>query len=269
MCVISLFCDGSNKKPTLDDLEKMNTYHAHGSGIAFLKSGYVHYRKGIDLTPEKIMKMIKEENIKMPFVVHFRITSSGKTCKKNCYFDNPDKNHNCACHGFILDKKGKNPQKGKTKKGILFHNGTISENELDLDIKHICLTEKIDKPDFVSDSHKIAFLVAHYGDRYLDLIPKTEKFAILTPNSLTYYNEYEKDSNGNLVSNTWHDDERYNFGYCMKSDCLEHDYINDECLIEDNKKYYKVDKKDVYHEIDEKNYDDYMKYEKWLNDYGY
>ena len=283
MCVISLYSEKSKKTPDLEDLEKMQKVHGHGGGIAWIKDKKVFYKKGINLDSKSMIKIIKDENIKPPFVIHFRIKSSGNICKTNeCNFKRNNKNHKCSCHGFLIDQNGLNVQSGSTDKGIIFHNGTCNEDLLDLDIRNLCLMKRIKKPDFVSDSHKIAFLVAHYGDQYiLDWIENTEKFAILTPKGLTYYNNFEKDSSNNLVSNTWHDDtydysvfnnSRYfkNKSKCDNNkDCLDHDYTLNECLIEDNGKYYKVDEHGNYRELDAYDddywyYNDDMIYDRYL-----
>lgn len=274
MCVISLYCEKSKDTPTLNDLKKMENVHTHGGGIAWIDNGFVNFRKGINLNSKEIMKLIKVHKIKTPFVVHFRIKSSGSVCdKSNCNFKQNNKKHNCSCHGFLIDELGLNDQSGKTKQSILFHNGTISEDLLDIDIKQVCLNKKIDLPSFVSDSHKIAFLVAHYGDRYImDFVEKSEKFAILSPKELTFYNGFQNDSNDNLVSNDWHDDtydynflrgnkqNMYNQKDCKNIDCLEHDYESEECLILDNSKYYKVNKNGQYRDLDfyDQEYDDLL-----------
>ncbi len=279
MCVISLY-DDKKKIPTLEELKEMQKIHGHGGGLAWIKDNKVFYTKGINLDSKAMMKIIKDENIKPPFVIHFRIKSSGNICKSNeCNFRRENKNHNCSCHGFLIDQNGLNDQSGSTEKGILFHNGTCNEDLLDLDIKNICLMKGIKKPKFVSDSHKVAFLVAHHTDQYIiDWIENTEKFAILTPKGLNYYNGFERDSNNSLVSNTWHDDtyNKYSFNnnrfFRNKSkcennkDCIDHDYTFNECLIEDDGKYYKVDEHGNYRDLD--SYDDeYFLYNDDYNDF--
>ena len=79
MCVIMLFEDEYPKEEMLKSASALNK---DGGGIAWIEeqngNKLVRWRKGMDMTSEKVMKLIKEENIQLPIVIHYRIATHGK-----------------------------------------------------------------------------------------------------------------------------------------------------------------------------------------------
>ena len=90
MCVIAVYSDNY---PKLVDLESMEAFNSDGAGIAWIdrKTNKVEWVKGLKLSAKKIHKMITKKKIQLPFVIHFRISSVGKT-------------NNELCHPFTLEK---------------------------------------------------------------------------------------------------------------------------------------------------------------------
>ena len=76
MCVIII---ADKKNPPKSLLKKAEDHNRDGAGIAWIdqKEGCVRWVKGKNLTAKKIKKLIKERNIKVPYVIHFRIGTVG------------------------------------------------------------------------------------------------------------------------------------------------------------------------------------------------
>ena len=83
--------------PSLEDLEDMTEQNPHGNGFSIrTKENKIEFFKGRNLSPEKILEIIKNygfnQGDSVEFVFHARITSHGSTCNElECDFENPNK----------------------------------------------------------------------------------------------------------------------------------------------------------------------------------
>ena len=173
MCVIIL---GEKKHIPLDILKKAENSNPHGAGLAWINDKKeVEYIKSEKLTAQNIFDFIKTEKIKLPYVVHFRITSVGDTCDQ-------------LCHPFKLSSLN-NTLKGTDKAGVLFHNGTYKGYEMDLNLWKIHKNTPENDKEFkgkMSDSRGMAILAnkKRFGLGYLKLIPNGNKLVVLTPKGI-------------------------------------------------------------------------------------
>ena len=162
-------------------MEEMNS---DGAGIAWRENGKVKYEKGID--HKRMWKIIK--TIDLPFIVHFRIKSSGSICDELTHpfevcLDVPDKLQN-SC-----DK-------------VLFHNGTVTQWQDK--VMEACINQGLKIPDgHLSDSKALSFLCAVYGDNYLKLLTSQSRFTIFTNTQILKYGDW-KEVSGGICSNDHH-----------------------------------------------------------------
>lgn len=178
MCVIAVY---ESNYPSLEDLKSMESMNKDGSGIAWLENEKVHYKKGIDLKAKDIYDLIQEKQLKFPFVVHFRIKSSGSVCSE-------------LCHPFPISKKSSDKLENICDK-VLFHNGTVYK--YDDYMLTACLNSKIKVPDGeLSDSKVLAYLCSYYGDNFLRLIGGTSRFIVFDRHGIKKFGEWVECSNG-------------------------------------------------------------------------
>jgi len=167
LCVI-ICCE--SKFPSKSILEDAEHHNDHGGGVAWLtRSRKVRYIKGI--TGEQILKMIDKKKLKLPCIIHFRLTSCGSTCDQ-------------LTHPFPITENAETDLKG-TVDQVLFHNGTWSSYDnrmLDAVFKQGL---KIPSGKW-SDSRAMAWLAFHYGSGYLNFITGS-RMAILNKNGIEYY----------------------------------------------------------------------------------
>lgn len=192
MCVIAVY---ENNYPVAEDLINMESMNQHFGGIAWISDGKIKYRKGINA--KEMMIIIKEENIKLPFVVHFRIASIGGITKE-------------LNHPFPISENVENDLVGEAE-AVLFHNGTWSEYS-DYIVK-VCITKGIKAPiGQLSDSRTMAWLAHHYGSNFVkSAIDDQSKVIIFTPNGIEKFgkwHEFKKD----LVSNTYFEKPQFSYG---------------------------------------------------------
>jgi len=136
-----------------------------GAGIAWIDRGQVRYRKGLKL--KQIAKLCKK--LPLPYIVHFRITSVGKTTPG-------------LCHPFPISPTANTNTSGSAK-SVLFHNGTWDQWESNL-LEYILDTKQIPTGD-LSDSRVMAMLASQYGPKYLaKKVTGWNKIAILTPKGI-------------------------------------------------------------------------------------
>ena len=219
MCVIAVYSDNY---PKLVDLESMEAFNSDGAGIAWIdrKTNKVEWVKGLKLSAKKIHKMITKKKIQLPFVIHFRISSVGKT-------------NNELCHPFTLEKNDSNDLSGKTNEGVLFHNGT--NTQWDSDLWQFCLTRNVEIPKGdMSDTRAMAYITAHLGSGYIEnFCPQQDKYVIITPKGIRTFGHFYHDSNKNFVSNTMHDNTNvttlFNSQTKSKKTIVEHADEYDEC----------------------------------------
>lgn len=183
MCVI-LVCE--KQKPNFKTIKACYNSNKDGMGIAFLRKGQVHWAKGIE-KPEDINNLV--ELVKPPFVLHFRISTVGGNSK-------------LLTHPFPIMNSAKLALWGRTKSGVLFHNGHWSDWEERLfDI--VMRGYKLPKGEW-SDSRAIAWLTAKFGEQMLSLIP-AQKIAILSPSGVKTYGVGWIKKDGILYSNLNHE----------------------------------------------------------------
>jgi len=89
MCII-LICD--KKLPSKSLLKKSAKVNPHGAGIAWVRDGFVYWKKGINTN--EIIRMIEDKEVSLPFIVHYRIASVGDICDE-------------LTHPFTISKKPK------------------------------------------------------------------------------------------------------------------------------------------------------------------
>ncbi len=167
MCVI-LACEKTF--PSWETLKNAEDLNGDGGGIAWIEKGKVHFKK--NLTADKIHKMITSGNIKLPVIIHFRITSVGGTKPS-------------LCHPFPITRKADTALTGKTA-AVLFHNGTWTQWQ-DYTLATLMKTQvRMPKGDW-SDSRAMAFMAGHLGKKTLKHIEGWNKIAILTTKRIEYY----------------------------------------------------------------------------------
>lgn len=188
MCVI-ICCDkdsGHIKKDMLKDAERMND---DGMGIAWInKDKKVQWQKGLNKVSQ-VMKIIKREKIKFPYIIHCRIASVGDVCPE-------------LTHPFEISDNANQNLKGTSDKGVLFHNGTWTEFE-DIMIKTLVKKNQRMYKGKNSDSRSMAFLAKMYGIEFLQLI-KNQKIAVLTPNGIRRFGSFPQ-VDKHYCSNDWFD----------------------------------------------------------------
>ncbi len=171
MCIIA-YC--KYRKLNNEELKNCFITNSDGIGIGWQKKGLVYFKKGF-MNLESFKEFYKDFS-HFPHVVHFRTgTSGGKT---------PE-----LTHPFKISLE--NPLEGKTRKGVLFHNGVISNwrEKLNL-VAYYCIRKGIKFPDGeFSDSRAVATLLSILGLNYMETID-TGKFIILLPYKLILYGNF-------------------------------------------------------------------------------
>lgn len=168
MCVIMT---AEKERPSRAELRAAATTNPHGAGLAWVEGGRVRFEK-VGPDPKDIDRIIGLAlKVPLPFVVHFRITSSGVTAA-------------ALSHPFPVRVKDATATSG-TAGSVLFHNGTWRGWE-----RFVAETAKRMKSDLdltvpFSDSRAMAYLAAVLGRAVLDLVPQTQRVAVLTPASVT------------------------------------------------------------------------------------
>lgn len=162
MCVIA-FCE--DKRPTTDQVQKMWDQNNHGGGVAWREDGHVCWKKG--LTLEEMKTLAKE--LPFPFIMHFRIASIGG--------QKPALTHPFAIKDFDQSLE----LEGKTKGGVLFHNGHWGEWFTHLLSTSGHFRKKIPIGAY-SDSRAMAWLTSFYGQGFLEAL--NEKTISLSPNRI-------------------------------------------------------------------------------------
>lgn len=110
MCVIVIKPAGTEIERS--DLEAMFRRNSHGMGFAyFLEDGSVRIDKGY-MTQESAIAAIMR-NMGKSLVIHFRLTTHGKTCP-------------AQCHPFVVSEDVTEAKTLGTAPCALFHNGIIS-----------------------------------------------------------------------------------------------------------------------------------------------
>lgn len=180
MCVI-ICCEKSNGFPSREILEQAVEMNPDGLGVGWTDDGFTKWRK--NLTVDQLMNMIKKKKITLPCVIHARICTSGGIENK--------KQH---CHPFPLSDLVSTSSYGKSKSGLLFHNGTwdaIESNNWFVKAMDICAIKNIKIPEYDqlwSDSRILALCFNLYGlQNFISMSkidPSENKIAILLPSGI-------------------------------------------------------------------------------------
>lgn len=178
----------TNDFPTLEILKNAEDLNSHGSGIAWIDGEQVKFKKGF-ISSKDLIAIIKKEKIKLPFVIHFRIKSSGIITDS-------------LSHPYPLDATKLNDLEGFTD-AVLFHNGTWSDHDWKEILLQTCLSRNLKIPDgYLSDSKILAFLTSIYGYNLLKLVGGyNDKMVILDKNGINYFGDGWKEIEKNKFSN--------------------------------------------------------------------
>lgn len=178
MCLIIAV---NEKTPPLGQFELANTLNPDGIGMAWIaKNGNVQWYKGLALTDvEKLAPYTP-----LPYVVHFRIATSGGINKE-------------LCHPFPISRQATVMTEGQAKQ-VMFHNGIWFEWREFL-MKGLLATGKQLPHGPWSDTRALAFLAYHYGDKILEL--SEEKIVVLSKEGSKFYGRGWLERDGCAYSN--------------------------------------------------------------------
>lgn len=180
MCVI-LVCD--KKKPTKAALLAAQSANPHGMGIAWIDKGVVRWEKGIEFN--QLTETV--EKIKLPFVIHFRIATVGAVGAS-------------LCHPFPISASALGTS-GASKRPVLFHNGHWGEWQ-DALLRSLTASghDKLPEGD-LSDSRAMAILAHRHGVKILNLVPKSQRIAVVSKTKVEWFGTGWTRVAGMMVSN--------------------------------------------------------------------
>lgn len=148
MCLIYAV---TKKVPPLAHLQHAEKQNDDGGGMAWVEGGKVHFQKGMEAKDIHI----KMKNLQAPAIIHFRIATDGPVCAE-------------LTHPFPISKDCP-PVVSGTADMVLAHNGRWTAWRTVL-LGHV-RDAKIPLPDGPwSDSRAMAFIAAHWGIGYLQLL---------------------------------------------------------------------------------------------------
>lgn len=176
MCVI--LC-ATTTRLTDSMIERAAATNPDGNGIAWIADGAVEYRKGLLLEEVQDLAAV----LPRPYVFHARIASVGGV--------RPE-----LCHPFPLDRRlNPNQLRGRSGKGVLFHNGHWSDWREALAPAG---------PGYWSDSRAMAELVARFGPEAIPaFVPDSQRVVLLTPRGIERFGQgWTETSRGVWASNT-------------------------------------------------------------------
>jgi hypothetical protein len=151
MCVIML---AQRVRPTEEMIDKAWDYNKDGAGFAWRQGNEVHFEKGI-MEVGRVKELCAE--LPMPYVVHFRVASVGGVKQT-------------LTHPFIVSKDAPLPLVGKTKGGVLFHNGHWGDWNAKALEAAIHSNTRIPTGDW-SDTRAIAWMISIYGAGFMEFLP--------------------------------------------------------------------------------------------------
>jgi len=165
MCVI-LAVEKESNRPTRHELDLAWAANPHGAGIAWLEGDEVRFEKvgpsNVDV--DRIIGLAL--SVPVPFIVHFRITSSGQTGAE-------------LSHPFPIRVKKPLTVSGSGR-AVLFHNGTWREDWQRMMLQAAAATGQRLGNGPVSDTRAMAFLAAVLGRTVFDVLPPEQKLAVLS-----------------------------------------------------------------------------------------
>lgn len=167
MCVVVVVED-QNHPITDEQLAQCHKSNGHGIGIAYVRNNAVCYAKGIANDVEA-RAFITEHEITAPYIVHFRIRSSGDLIPE-------------LTHPFPIRTDGWNPLATTDVDNVLFHNGTWHGYENA--VINIALAKGIDIPAGAwSDTRGMAWILAMIGPNALKLMLGNNPSRLVTLNA--------------------------------------------------------------------------------------
>ena len=167
MCVILVSTE--TLRPTESQIAKAFRRNGDGAGMAWLEPAEdgdgmeVVWKKGIEDLNE-LQELVA--TVPLPFITHCRIASIGKVCPE-------------LTHPFEISEWADNALEGRSKKGVLFHNGTWHKWDDMLLTSAVRFAMPIPRGRW-NDTRALAFLGHLYGPGLYELMPD-QKIAIITP----------------------------------------------------------------------------------------
>jgi len=184
MCIIAV----CNDRPlTRKECKRCWNSNSDGAGVAWIEKKVVRWKKGF-MTLDDLEKWYFELSPPpLPHVIHFRSATAGDIIPE-------------LTHPFVMDVV-KSTIKGKTKRGVLFHNGVITNWEIKLDlIGYWCIKNSRKLPEGQwSDSRAVAALCGILGIDYLRA--QDGKWVMVVPSGIFTFGAFVK-KDGVLFSNT-------------------------------------------------------------------
>lgn len=187
MCVI-MTVENERERPTQAELEAAADANPHGAGIAWVEKGAVKFRKVGPVDIEQVIALALK--VPTPFVVHFRITSSGETTAQ-------------LSHPFPLRLTEPLALAGRAD-AVLFHNGTWRDYKRYV-LSAVASTGRSLGDGPMSDTRGIAYLATVGGRAVLATIPDENKLAVLSKDGKVtrHGNGWSEYAPGMWVSNTY------------------------------------------------------------------
>jgi hypothetical protein len=167
MCVIMYAKD---VRPTDEMIDRAWDHNKDGGGIAWREGREVLWKKGI-MDQAEFKDLINATQI--PFIAHFRVASCGGVRPS-------------LTHPFPVGAKASLALSGRTRGGVLFHNGHWNgwqEKAVDAAIHS---NTQIPLGNDWSDTRAMAYLVSIYGPGLIDLLP-SQRGIIMTPNDYFFF----------------------------------------------------------------------------------
>jgi hypothetical protein len=204
MCVIAYSQTG--RCLTKDEFENCFDRNRDGVGIAYQKSGNLHYIKGlmkVETAWDTYQKLKLEGHL---HVVHFRIgTAGGKTQE--------------LTHPFLVSTKSPLKLSYSGRSSVLFHNGCITRWE-DYEMPFF-IANKFFPEGEMSDSRMAAMLVSQLGLKVLTKL--SGKFIIFSPDKVWVRSPKDFEvCDGILFSNNSY--KKYGYGRSYKYYDYDSDY---------------------------------------------
>ena len=200
MCVILI---ADNRRLTLSVLKQAHTANNQGAGIAWIEEGAVRWRKGESV--ETIADIASD--VPMPYVVHFRIASVGGV-------------RPALCHPFPVELRANGNAVAGKSKTVLFHNGHWASWQENLLRAVTAGTMKLPGGEW-SDSRAMAWLAARYGRETLELIPRTQRMALVSKSGVKMYGDgWTAFAKGQWASNlNWQRGQGFTPGLVRRDTC--------------------------------------------------
>jgi hypothetical protein len=167
MCVIFIV---NKTRPSDEMVTRAFDHNKDGVGAGWREGDEVCWQKGIT-SLEDAKKLCRE--LPLPYVVHFRVASVGGVKQS-------------LTHPFVIGKDASIALEGRTKSGILFHNGHWNDWNTKAMDAAIHSNSRVPGGGDWSDSRAMAWLVHIYGPGFMDLLT-SQKAVIMTPKKTNIY----------------------------------------------------------------------------------